>query len=332
MRCIFCPKEIDEKADPPEHIIPEAMGNKTLTCNFVCKCCNHKLSPIEDRLIRAPHIVLARHILGVKDKNGEVPSIDFGNSTVEGEPGVKVHYVVQSDGAKELRIGGKRENGSLSYSEERFTEEEVRKVLERYKKKEMHTPPFEIWAREGHGWREKFEEMIQTLKKQGIEGRIISEKKISPWFNKTLVIDFGGWLRTYAKIALEYYILLFPDYSNSSNVDVFGQFIFDEGLKNIESSPIAIAPLRSEGKGAPVSFNNEEHGLLALGGIVFIVLFGQPTVAIDMHPVEDSLPDYITSLGKDGFVTVINVNSPPHETLKYSEFLRKRWKEININE
>lgn len=247
-KCIFCGNEFDEKAAPPEHIIPEAMGNKTLTCNFVCKCCNHKLSPIEDRLIRAINIVLPRYALKVKNKRRKIPNVE---SVIRKKVLRKIRYLKTQS----------------------LTDEEINKIINR--------PSF-----------------------------------LGDLFSEDVDENYGlGILKPLAKIAVEYYARCFPDYENSPNVGVFGQFIFHGDLENIDDSPMVISPFDPEATGFTLTFSAKEHFLMSLDGMVFIVLFGQPTAIVDMHPLEEEIPAYGASSDKDALIALVNVKSGRHNDI-----------------
>jgi len=245
MKCIFCPKEIDEKVDPPEHIIPKAMGNNTLTCNFVCKECNHELSPIEDKLIRAINNVLPRYALKVKNRRHKIPNVES---------------IIR------------------------------KKVLRKIHSLEAQSLPGE--------------EITEIINKPTFLGDLFAEE----------VDDKYGLsiLKPLAKIAVEYYSRCFPDYMNSSNIGVFKEFIFHINLESINNSPMVILPLDPEETGFTLTFSNGEHFLMSLDGMVFIVLFGQPTAIVDMHPLEEEIPAYGAASDKDALIALVNVKNGRH--------------------
>lgn len=78
-RCIFCGLTEEDFKDnncwTEEHIIPEALGNKTLKIFDVCKDCNSGLGTYVDKYF-VDHILLKikRQELGLKAKSGEVPN------------------------------------------------------------------------------------------------------------------------------------------------------------------------------------------------------------------------------------------------------------------
>ncbi|MCK4334905.1 hypothetical protein KAX06_09020 [candidate division WOR-3 bacterium] len=245
MKCIFCSNDFDENVDPPEHIIPKAMGNKTLTCNFVCKECNHKLSPIEDKLIRAINNVLPRYALKVKNRRHKIPNVE---SIIRKKVLRKIHSL---------------ETQSLTG-----------------------------------------EEIAEIINKPTFLGDLFAEEVDDKYGLSTL--------KPLAKIAVEYYACCFPDYKNSPNISVFEEFIFHIGLKNINNSPMAFSPLDPEETGFTLTFSDEEHFLMSLDGMVFIVLFGQPTAIVDMHPLEEEIPAYGATSDKDALIALVNVKNGRH--------------------
>lgn len=325
MKCIFCGNEFDENADPPEHIIPEAMGNKELTCDNVCQVCNHKLSPIETNLIRAPHIVLARNILKVKGKRGEVPDFNFGESSIEGDPKSKARYVVRETGTDLEVFGQSDDDGKviIKFSGKKFTEEKVKKIIQR---KGISKVGFEICTymepNEGEEVREKVHETLRSLEKQGITCEIKINRNIRPWLNAKLTVNINGILRTYAKIAFEYYALHFPEYINTPSAEHFRRFIFEENDKTEDDLLEAFYDISLKESSIGVTLGDDEHFLMAKGGMVFIVLFGQPAVGIYMHPVEGEVP-YYGAVGRAVFTTIsVRDGLERTQVLKVPESLR----------
>lgn len=89
-RCIFCGLTEEDFKDnncwTEEHIIPEALGNKTLKIFDVCKNCNSGLGTYVDKYF-VDHILLKmkRQELGLKSKSGEVPNAFMEGKGQEGQ-------------------------------------------------------------------------------------------------------------------------------------------------------------------------------------------------------------------------------------------------------
>lgn len=84
-RCIFCGKSENE-FDPKnrwsiEHIIPEALGNRGLKLDCVCKRCNSGLGRyVDNHVVNSALFKLIRQHLGLRSRNGVIP-----NAFSEGE-------------------------------------------------------------------------------------------------------------------------------------------------------------------------------------------------------------------------------------------------------
>jgi hypothetical protein len=73
VKCIICGKT---RTGTVEHIIPEALGNKTLKIHNVCKECNSRLGQnIDSKLTDNFLVVLIRNTLGLKGYKGNIPNI-----------------------------------------------------------------------------------------------------------------------------------------------------------------------------------------------------------------------------------------------------------------
>jgi len=302
--CIFCGNEFDENTTPLEHIIPEAMGNKELTCHNVCQDCNRKLSPIEDKLIRSFRIKAARQYHKIKGKRGKIPDVDFGETIIEGQQGAKARYTVKKDGTTELKVKGKSDNGTIHLDFEEFTVDKVKEVKRRREGKKNHRQPYTIWV---YGDNKKIEEATKKIEatineseQQAIKGTGVKKGEVKPpsMLNTEIIED----LRMYcalAKIAYEYYQKHFPDYSSSADAKVFRDYIFEEDIDKRESLPMAYEPAPE----SDASFARDKHFLTAQSGMVLVILFGYPHVLFDMHPLEEDIPDY-GAIGKGVFTTI----------------------------
>lgn len=79
--CIFC-KEVG-RFSTIEHIIPESLGNdEDFLCGLVCDDCQNYLGrEIEKPALEKTNIGFWRIFLGIRNKKGELPSIDWRTST-----------------------------------------------------------------------------------------------------------------------------------------------------------------------------------------------------------------------------------------------------------
>lgn len=293
MKCIFCGNEFDEKVDPSEHIIPEAMGNKDLTCDNVCQSCNRKLSPIEAKLIRSFHSKALRQYHQIKGKGRKIPDVDFGKTEIDEAPGVTARYIIKGDGKTELKVSGKSKNGTIHLDAEEFTVEKVKGIKMRREGQETPRQPYRIWF---YGDEQKAEEALKKVKnttaeleKQGIKGSQVKAGEAKPpSMLNTEITDDLGLSCALAKIAYEYYQKHFPVYVSSADAEIFRQYIFEKDVDKRELLPMKIYP-------SPKSnfvFKNDTHLLTAQNGYVLVVLFGYPYAVFDMHPQEEFTPDY----------------------------------------
>lgn len=72
IQCIICGECAESSI---EHIIPEALGNRTLKTDLVCKKCNNELGRTADSFLsNAPPIIMLRRLLNISpSKNGSIP-------------------------------------------------------------------------------------------------------------------------------------------------------------------------------------------------------------------------------------------------------------------
>jgi len=72
--CIYCGNSFDPCAGEGDHVVPRGFGNFDGAIIFrgACPACNHKLSPLEEELLRtAPEAVLRRFAGAAKNRRGE---------------------------------------------------------------------------------------------------------------------------------------------------------------------------------------------------------------------------------------------------------------------
>lgn len=332
MKCIFCEEDFDEKTTPPEHIIPEAMGNRRLICNFVCKSCNHRLgTQVDSKLTDVLYIKMFRFL------NGLLNEFHFDESPVDDDPGAKALYVVKKDGTTDLSIFGKTEDdGSilLRFDGEDFTEEEVKKILMRYQRKGIAFKKVAVEittyldpAKEERV-RLKVHQVLRSLITKGIfNGDSIQKSEIRPTLR--YVFDFKrhlpGISRALAKIAFEYYVLHFPDYAETPEARTFRKYILEENPERSEPFSPSIHPFLplDEFKDVFV-FRQNEHIIEIQRGVVWISLFGAQLASVDMDPsMDDTPPKSYSDL--DGIITIVNVQTGQQETLRLSEYYMREF-------
>jgi hypothetical protein len=86
--CLFC-QESSGGFNAPEHILPEAMGNKDMVLppGVVCDRCNHgRLSVIDEALSEFHPVKLWRTLHGVRTKSGKFPTIALSNGSITYQP------------------------------------------------------------------------------------------------------------------------------------------------------------------------------------------------------------------------------------------------------
>ncbi len=72
--CIYCGGEFDPAVGEGDHVLPRGFGDfdGAITFRGACSCCNIKLSPLEEELLRtAPEAVLRRFAGAAKSRRGE---------------------------------------------------------------------------------------------------------------------------------------------------------------------------------------------------------------------------------------------------------------------
>jgi hypothetical protein len=128
-RCLFCKAPLDG-SEPPEHLIPQAIGG-WITTRHVCGACNHKFGHILDKSVVDHGILLAlRTEVGLpirQDPGWEIMDPEFGETTrvrLMADGSVKPVKPVHDDG-KRVTIRGDRE---------KEVREMARKIAERHRR------------------------------------------------------------------------------------------------------------------------------------------------------------------------------------------------------
>lgn len=117
--CLFC-RQTDGGFTTVEHVLPESLGNTTLTLpkGVVCDRCNNgPLSVLDQTLCEFFPIKLRRTMLGIESKAGRVPKTRF----MTGE--------LRNDGDDHLTITVDRENDTTTFREVARNGDEVELAL-----------------------------------------------------------------------------------------------------------------------------------------------------------------------------------------------------------
>lgn len=179
-KCIICNIDKEEKEFNKEHIIPDALGNKSLYFYEVCKECNAKLGRnIDCYLTESFPMKLIRHGLKLKSQNDVIP-----NPFKEGRD--KKGRIVRTDGNLKPSIGNvvKEEEGILTV--EAATVEEAKSII----RKKLR--------RKGYGT-EEIESMIETSNSRS--------EVFQPDMSMEVMVDLGKLELAIVKIAYEYGVL-----------------------------------------------------------------------------------------------------------------------------
>ena len=178
MKCIICKEEKNESI---EHIIPEALGNKKLVTNRVCKECNSRLgSNIDDYLVNNFVVKLIRNdkkLFGKKGKNIKI----FDGVEIDKKTSLK--YTMKNN-LPELNPQILYENGGVI----KVVDKNIAKAKELFKK---------YLSRQGYTETQIEEKLCKDI----FVGESILEP---PVFEKKVIIDFKRFAIAAIKIAYEY--------------------------------------------------------------------------------------------------------------------------------
>ncbi len=176
MKCIICK---EEKGESKEHIIPEALGNKTLVTKRVCKECNNKLgSNVDDCLVNNFYTKIVRINFNLTGKNGKLPRL-FNGTEVDGNTNSK--FSLKNDIPKLLPAVNKEEDGNIRVTASNL--EEAMDCLKKY-----------LW-RNGFG-----ESQIERI----CESAQIVERKLEPPIFRAKKTEYNKLKLAAIKIAYEY--------------------------------------------------------------------------------------------------------------------------------
>ncbi len=187
-KCIICGKNKDENNFNIEHIIPEALGNKTLKIDSVCIQCNSKLGSKIDRYITECFIVkLIRNHYRIAGKSNKVP-----NPFKEGidENGDKIRL---DENFKPTIVSNAKQEGNL-YKIKASSKKEAIEIVEKlFKKNKINMEQ-----------KEKIIEQVEIAKIESSKPKITYHYEIN-FDEMQLAIIKIAYEYTYLKLGKSYY-------------------------------------------------------------------------------------------------------------------------------
>lgn len=220
MKCIFCLKE---KNSSDEHIFPEAIGGHLIFYE-VCSDCNKLLGrKVDHHLSNCFFIKAKKTILGLHDKNGEIPDI-FGTVPMVDNPDIKIHTTISEIG-RPLRIK------VLPYINKTFEANILKKI--NFHGDQSESDNLFIMVNKSL----KREKLTQ-LSRDDFEKNITHKKISNPVINKKFITGINNIGKSIAKISYELaYFLWGSDLLNDKHYNRIREWlIFPDDIDSDEIS------------------------------------------------------------------------------------------------